>query len=129
MPDGGECWPCGSDLAQHSGAQNVQPDRADVERPAVEGLEVERVALPGPGVVAQLQPEPFADLVRRRLPGPAEVAVELEAQEALGHVRVPAQEGPGLVVGPVAAAHLARGGEAAVDADVEDDPGRPERLP
>ena len=35
---------------------------------------------------AGLLPEPLADLVRGRLAGPAEVAVELEAQEGLVHV-------------------------------------------
>ena len=39
------------------------------------------------------------------------------------------EELPRLVVGPVPAADLGRGLEAAVDADVDDDAGRPQRLP
>ena len=57
-------------------------------------------------LVAQLQPEPLADLVARRLARPAEVAVQLEAQHLLALVGVGVEEGPGLVVGPVAATDL-----------------------
>src|SRR5437016_4645957 len=93
-----------AELAEHRLSQRVQADATDVERAAVEVLEVEGVAFALADLVAQLHPEPLADLVGRRLTGPAEVAVELEAQEALLHVGVAGEEGPGLVIGPLAAA-------------------------
>ena len=52
--------------------EHVEPDGAEVERLAVEGLQVERVTLAGCRLVAGLFPEPLADLVRGRLAGPAD---------------------------------------------------------
>ena len=49
--------------AQDGLAQHVEPDRADVEGPPVEVRERERVALPPGRLVAQLEPQPLADLV------------------------------------------------------------------
>src|SRR5699024_9012351 len=100
---------------------HVEPDRADVERPAVEPAQVEGVPSGGAGGVADLLPQPLANLVRRRLSGPPEVAVELEGEELLGHVRVGDEERPCLLRVPRAAAPLLGGGLAEVDADVEDD--------
>jgi len=74
---------------------------------------------------AHLLPQALADGVARRLPGPAEVAVELEAQEPFAHRHVLAQEGPGGPVVPAALAHpgqtrqLSRALLAQVHADVE----------
>ena len=59
-----------SDLPEHGRAQRVQTDAADVERAAVECLEVEGVALALLDLVAQLEPQTLADLVRSG-PGPA----------------------------------------------------------
>src|SRR5579885_2428985 len=86
-------------LAQHRLAQGVEAHPSDVQGPAMEVLQRERRAFPLLDLVAQLHPEPFADLVRRRLPRPAEVAVELEAQPRLALVGVRGQVLPGLVVG------------------------------
>src|SRR5699024_10231242 len=119
----------GSGSAEERGAQGVQPDATDVERATVEGPEVEGCPLTSRRLLAHLQPEALADLVARRLPGPAEVAVELEAQGVLALVRVGGEEGPRLVVGPRAAADLGRCLEAAVHANVEHDPRRAQGLP
>src|SRR5450759_3148975 len=98
-------WVDGSG-AQHGLAQRVEADPADVQGAAVKGLDVKGIALPGLDLVPQLEPETLADLVGGRLPWPAEIAVELEAQEVLGHVGVSSQELPGLVIGPRATAYL-----------------------
>src|SRR3954447_14969916 len=45
----------------------VEAERAEVERRPVERLEVERRSLPGPDLVAGLEPDPLADLVGRGL--------------------------------------------------------------
>src|SRR5690606_37000329 len=74
--------------------QRVEPERAEVERVSVELLEAERRALARLGLLAGLQPDPLADLVRRRLTRPAEVAVELEAEELVGHPAVRPHELP-----------------------------------
>ena len=55
---------------EHRGAQGVEADAADVERAAVECLEVEGVTLALLDLVTQLEPQPLADLVARA-PGPA----------------------------------------------------------
>src|SRR5690606_22599518 len=107
---------------EDGGAQDVQTHRADVERPPVEGLEVE--GLPArdglvPGGVAQLLPQPLTHLVGRRLGGPAEVAGELGGEEAPGHVRVLLEGLARVGRVPGAAAPLRGGGLAEVDADVE----------
>ena len=94
----------------------------------MERLDVKGLSLAGLDLVAQLEPEPLADFVRRCLTRPAEVAIELETQEALGHVGVVLQELPGLVIGPVATAELCGGLEAAVDPNIEDDACRTQRL-
>src|SRR6476646_7010562 len=64
-------------------AQDVEPDRAEVERAAVEVFERERIPVAVGDLVTELEPEPLPDLVARRLPRPAEVAVELEAHRLL----------------------------------------------
>src|SRR6516165_467446 len=109
-------------------SQHVEADRSDVEHPAVEGLEVERRALSGTGLVAQLQPVPLTDLVRGRLPGPAEVAVELIAQDSFGHAGVRREELPSLAMVPPAPADRCRRGQVTVDANIEHHPSRPQRL-
>ena len=95
----------------------------------MEGLEVEGCVLATTRLLAQRQPQALADRVRRRLPRPAEVAVELEAQEALGHVGVRRQECPRLVVRPGAPTNLGGSVETAVHADVDDDARGAQRLP
>src|SRR4051812_35650947 len=77
-----------SDLLQHRATKGVEPDAPDVEGATVEGLEVERVAFALLDLVAQLQPQALADLVAGRLARPAEVAVELEAEDLLVHEAV-----------------------------------------
>src|ERR1700710_939881 len=118
------CWeestaetPGSVELAQHGLAQHIEADRTDVQGSAVEGRQVEGRPLLGPGVLAQLQPEPLADLVRGSLPRPAQIALQLEQADVLAHRAVGAQELPRLVPGPRAAARLGRSGEAAVDAN------------
>ena len=92
----------------------------------MEVLDVEAVA--AGGLVAGLLPQPLADLVRRRLARPAEVAVQLEADEALGHVHVGLQERPGLLGVPGAAAPGVGTPLPEVHADVEHDAGGAEAL-
>src|SRR6185312_4044958 len=79
-------------LAQQRAPQGVQPDGADVQRLAVESLDVERGALTAPPLVADLLPELLAQLVGRGLARPAKVAGELKVQLALADRNVPAQE-------------------------------------
>src|SRR5262245_32321242 len=62
------------------GLQRVETERAQVQGLPVELLQVERGTLAGLGVLAGLQPDPLADLVRRGLARPTQVAVDLEAQ-------------------------------------------------
>ena len=107
--------------------------RAEVEGLAVELLEVEVGALAGLGVVAGLQPDALADLVGRGLAGPAEVAVELEAQVLVGHAAVGAHELPAQLGRPALARVeaervVARDLQLEVHADVDDHAGRPQRL-
>src|SRR5581483_5970782 len=64
-------------------AQLVEPHGAEVERGAVERLEVERVTVARPGVVARREPDPLADLVADRLARPPEVPVDLAGHELL----------------------------------------------
>src|SRR4051794_38064634 len=64
-------------VAAHLGPELVEAHRAEVEGVAVPVLEVERGAPPAPGVLPALQPAPFPDLVRDRLAGEAQVAVDL----------------------------------------------------
>src|SRR5690349_9703115 len=75
-------------------AEGVEAQRAEVERVRVEPAQVERRALTGLGLVAGLEPDALADLVRRRLAGPAQVAVQLEAQHLVADAAVRAQELP-----------------------------------
>ncbi len=63
----------------------------------------------GPGLLAQLQPGPLADLVRRRLAGVAQVAVELEAERGLRLGDAAGEVRPRLVVRPRATAGAGRG--------------------
>src|SRR3954452_5767245 len=107
--------------------QHVETDGAEVEGPAVEVAQVEAVALADADLLAQVEPRPLADLVGDRLARPPEVALELEPQRRVRHPGVRAQEGPCLVGVPGPAADLLRRGEAAVDPDVDDDAGRPQR--
>jgi hypothetical protein len=94
----------------------------------VERLEVERRALSDTGLVTQLQPVPLTDLVRGRLSGPAEVAVELVAQDSFGHAGVRREELPRPAIVPIAAAGRCRRGQVTVDANVEHHPGGSQRL-
>src|SRR5450631_4538542 len=106
--------------AQDGLTQGVQADPADVQRATVKGLDIKGITLACLDLVAQLEPETLADLVRGCLPWPAEISIELEAQEVLGHVGVSSQELPRLVVGPLAPADLGRCLETAMDPDVQD---------
>src|SRR5690242_1727009 len=114
-------------------AQRVQPERAQVERGAVELLEVEVRALAPLRVLARLQPEPLADLVRRGLPGPAQVPVELEPQVLVRYPAVRAKELPAKLRGPPLAGVEAEGVvprdlQFEVHADVDDHPAGAEAL-
>ena len=80
--------------------QHVEAHGTEVEGVAVEALQVEVRALARLGLVARPQPDPLADLVRRRLPRPAEVAVQLEAQVLVRHPAVGAHELPAQLRGP-----------------------------
>src|SRR5690606_19358735 len=93
-------------------------------------------------VVAGLEPDPLANLVRGRLPRPAEVAVELEPQLLIRHRAVSPHEAPAELRRPSLAGRLAsrlvpaqvhdgrvlRDRQLQVHADVDDDSGGPERL-
>ena len=68
---GGEDQP-GPHARRASAARSGSSPIDQVERLPVERLEVERVAEAGTGVLAGLEPDPLAHLVRRRLPRPAE---------------------------------------------------------
>ena len=88
----------GAASAEDGGPQRVEPDAAEVERRRWNALRSNASPSRARRLVAGLQPDPLADLVRRRLPRPAEVAVELEAQErARPCWQCAAQELPGLV--------------------------------
>src|SRR5688500_13791354 len=76
---GGIRW---SEPRQRS-TQRVQAQGPEVQRIGVELAQVEVGSLPPPGIAAGLQPDSLADLVRRRLPRPAQVAIELEPQRRL----------------------------------------------
>src|SRR5215475_3073223 len=106
--------------------QRVEPERAQVQRVAVECLQIERGTLARLRVLARLEPDAFADLVCRRLSGPAEVAVELEAKVLVRDAAVCAQELPTEVGRPTLARPPAervvpRHLELEVHADVHDD--------
>src|SRR3954454_19600875 len=58
--------------------ERVQPQRAEVQGLPVEHLEVEVGAPAGLRIIPGLQPDPLADLVRRGLTRPAQVALPLE---------------------------------------------------
>src|SRR5262249_14210803 len=80
-----------------------------------------------------LQPDPLAHLVGRGLAGPAEVAVELEAQALVRYPAVCAQELPAQLGRPSLARVepervVPRDLQLQVHPDVDDHPGRPERL-
>src|SRR5437764_718552 len=74
-------------------AQWAEAHAAEVERVAVELLQVEVRAVPSLGIGPGFQPHAFADLVADGLAGPAEVAVDLAPHEvdrlaaALDHER------------------------------------------
>src|SRR4051794_13498034 len=72
--------------------ERVQAERPELQRVAVERLEVEFGPFAGLRVLSRLQPDPLAHLVRRCLPRPPQVTVELEAQELVGHPAVRPQE-------------------------------------
>ena len=57
--------------------ERVEAHATELQGLGVERLQVERGPVAGLGGVAALQPDPLADLVRRSLSRPAEVAVEL----------------------------------------------------
>src|SRR5690606_24112821 len=78
-----------SDALERLG-EGRQTHRAKVQSVGVELLEAEVLALAGRVLLAGGHPQPLADLVRRRLPGPAEVAVALEAE----HLVLDAAVGP-----------------------------------
>ena len=78
------------------------------------------------GGVARLLPQSLTHRVGGRLPRPAQVAVELKAQEGLAHGHVVAQEGPGGGRVPPARSHAGQVGQlggpllAQVHANVQD---------
>src|SRR6478609_11496984 len=97
----------------------------------MKGLEVEGGAVPLPRAVPAGQPDPLADLVRRRLAGPAQVPVDLVAA-VLGVGDRPGQQelepefaGPALALVETGAD---RDQQLEVHADVDDHPGRAEKL-
>src|SRR6202034_4612245 len=61
----------------------------------VEVFEAEGASRLGPGLVPGLEPDPLAELVGRCLSGPAEVAVQFEAQVILVPAGLGSQELPG----------------------------------
>src|SRR5580698_8836071 len=116
-----------SRLTQHRVLERVQTDAAEVQRLLVERLRVECRTLSRLVLVADLLPDALADLVRRRLPRPAEVAVDLECDEFRRDVHVLRHEVEGVVSGP---GSLAVGALLLqVDPDVEDHAGRTHPLP
>src|SRR3954453_3360562 len=111
----------------------VEAERPEVEGGAVERLEVERRALPGPHLLAGLEPDPLAHLVGGRLRRPAEVAVDLEDDGGVIHPAVLAHELQAELAGPALARVeaervVARDLELEVHTDVDDHPGRAEPL-
>ncbi len=86
------------------------------------------VRVPAEGGGARLLPHALAERIRGRLAGPAQIAVEFEAQHGVVHRDRRGQEGPGLVGVPDPAAEGLRRGQAAVDADVDHDPRGPQPL-
>src|SRR5699024_1209771 len=77
--------------------EDGQRQAAELEGPA---MEVTGRGPGGLGLLAQPLPDPLTDLVGRRLPRPAQVAVQLEALLRLGHSPVGAHEVPGLLDAP-----------------------------
>src|SRR5277367_5790358 len=76
-------------------AERVQAHGAQAERLGVEVLEAKGFSGPRLGLVPGLQPDPLTKLVGRGLAGPAEEAVQQEAQLLLLLVGVGPQELPG----------------------------------
>src|SRR5205823_10979691 len=72
-------------LARQLAAELPEPHRAEVQRPGVERLEIERV----PGLlsdrIARGEPHALADLVADGLTRPTEVPVDFAAHEVLRH--------------------------------------------
>ena len=98
----------------------------------MEHAEVEVRALALARFLASLQPDPLAQLVRRCLPRPAQVAIQLEAQHAVVGVHAGMQELPGQhgVPGLARAPGRVRGDrQLQVHAQVHHHPGGPEQLP
>src|SRR5699024_10521845 len=105
---------------QQSPPQRVEADRAQVQCPAVEFLEIESRARCGAGFVSDVLPQPLADLVARCLAGTPDVACELERGEGPVHGDVLREELPRLSTVPDATAEVGRGFEPEVESDVDD---------
>src|SRR6185436_10131182 len=113
--------------------QDVEADGAEVEVVAMEDLEIEGRALARLRRVARREPDPLPDLVRRRLPRPAQVAVELEAQilvrdPAVRPHELPAQFRRPPLAGVEGERVVARDLQFQVHSEVDDHPRRAERL-
>src|SRR6266511_2894018 len=109
-----------------------EPHRTEVQRAGVERLQVERAAASPPRLVARRQPHALADLVADGLARPAEVPVDLAAHEVLRHPTAALhRERQGEVGGPRLAGVIplvAGDGQLEVQADVDDDAHRAQRL-
>src|SRR5205823_6742103 len=119
-------------LARQLAAELPEPHRAEVQRPGVERLEIERV----PGLlsdrIARPQPYALADLVADGLTRPTEVPVDLAAHEILRHPTAALhRERQREVGGPRLAGVVAlvrRDRQLEMQADVDDDAHRAHRL-
>src|SRR5690242_14122957 len=118
--------------ARQLAAELREPHRAEVQRPGVEGPQVEGV----PGLLSRCltsrQPHALADLVADGLTRPTEVPVDLAAHEVLRHPTAPLDRerqrelgGPGLA-GVVAL--VGRDRQLEMQPDVDDDARGAQRL-
>src|SRR5437763_1353969 len=118
--------------ARQLAAELPEPHRSEVQRPGVEGLEVERVPDLLSGSLASLQPHALADLVADGLPRPTEIPVDLAPHEVLGHLAAALDcERERELGGPRLAGVVALVGryrKLEVQPDVDDDAHRAQRL-
>src|SRR4029453_6549333 len=84
-PGGNAQETCTALRAPQLATELPEPHRTEVQRPGVEGLEVEPVAALLPGCSARGQPHALADLVADGLTRPTEVPVDLAAHEVRRH--------------------------------------------
>src|SRR3954464_10587042 len=121
-PSNRSSWRVTNSALRQRRLKHVQRQAAQIQCATVEFLQRRSAT---DRLVTQLLPDPLSDRIRRCLAGPAEVAVQLEAEVGLLHRAVRLQKHPCLLRIP----YMAVGrNHTAVHADVDDHAGGPEPL-